>query len=72
MANEPIGFPDGRIKKPSLSNLKPKLKKHRTGGFDALARKKRNDLGKPPDNTFRQKVDKRPGFKIKGLAHSAW
>ena len=40
-------FPDGRIGKPSLSTLKRKLKKYRTGGFDALSRKKRNDSGLP-------------------------
>jgi transposase InsO family protein len=40
-------LPDGRIKKPSLSTLKRKLKKYRSGGFDALVRKKRNDRGKP-------------------------
>lgn len=47
LAREKIRFPDGRIGKPSLSTLKRKLKKYHTGGFDALARKKRNDLGKP-------------------------
>ena len=44
-ADKQIRFPDGRIRKPSLSTLKRKLKKYRTGGFDALARKKRNDSG---------------------------
>jgi len=47
LAKEPVRFPDGYIKTPSLSTLKRKLKKYRTAGFDALARKKRNDAGKP-------------------------
>ena len=47
LAKEPVSFPDGHIKNPSLSTLKRKLKKYRTGGFDALARKGRKDLGKP-------------------------
>jgi transposase InsO family protein len=47
LAKTPVRFPDGHIKTPSLSTLKRKLKKYRTGGFDALARKKRNDAGKP-------------------------
>ena len=45
IADKQIRLPDGRIGKPSLSTLKRKLKKYRTGGFDALARKKRNDSG---------------------------
>ena len=40
-------FPDGTRKKPSLSTLKRKLRKYRTGGFEALARKPRRDRGKP-------------------------
>jgi len=44
LAKEPVSFPDGHIKNPSLSTLKRKLKKYRTGGFDALARKGRKDL----------------------------
>ena len=47
LARKAVRFPDGHIKKPALSTLKRKLKKYRTGGFDALARKKRNDSGKP-------------------------
>jgi transposase InsO family protein len=47
LAKEPVRCPDGHIKKPSLSTLKRKLKKYRTAGFDALARKRRKDLGKP-------------------------
>ena len=47
IADKKLHFPDGRIGKPSLSTLKRKLKKYRTGGFDGMARKKRNDSGKP-------------------------
>ena len=47
LAKQPVRFPDGHIKTPSLSTLKRKLKKYRTAGFDALARKKRCDRGKP-------------------------
>ena len=47
IAGKKLHFPDGRIGKPSLCTLKRKLKKYRTGGFDGMARKKRNDSGKP-------------------------
>ena len=47
LSKEPVRFPNGHIKEPSLSTLKRKLKKYRTGGFDVLARKRRNDRGKP-------------------------
>ena len=40
-------FPDGKLRKPSISTLRRKLQQYRTGGFDALARKRRNDRGKP-------------------------
>jgi len=46
-ADEQIQFPDGRIGKPSLSTLRRKLNRYRRGGFDALARKHRNDRKKP-------------------------
>jgi transposase InsO family protein len=39
-------FPDGRVRKPSLSTLRRKLNRYRQGGFDALARKSRSDRGK--------------------------
>lgn len=39
-------FPDGRIRKPSLSTLRRKLNRYRQAGFDALARKGRSDRGK--------------------------
>ena len=47
LTKQPVRFPDGHIKKASLSTLKRKLKKYRAGGFDALSRKKRKDSGKP-------------------------
>lgn len=40
-------FPNGRLGKPSLSTLRRKLNKYRAGGFEALARKPRNDRGQP-------------------------
>ena len=39
-------FPDGTIKKPSLSTLKRKLSRYQKHGLDGLARKKRSDRGK--------------------------
>ncbi len=39
-------FPNGELKKPSLSTLKRKLKYYREGGFKSLYRKSRNDKGK--------------------------
>ena len=45
LAQEPIVYPDGKCKKPSLSTLKRKLAAYRIGGFDALGRKPRNDQG---------------------------
>jgi transposase InsO family protein len=46
-ADEEIQFPDGRVGKPSLKTLRRKLNRYRQGGFDALARKRRSDRGKP-------------------------
>lgn len=46
LAQEPVVYPDGKCKKPSLSTLKRKLSAYRIGGFDALGRKPRNDQGK--------------------------
>lgn len=42
-----VVFPSGCKRKPSLSTLKRKLKKYRQGGFNTMARKVRNDRGKP-------------------------
>ena len=46
MAKVKIRFPDGQIRKPSLSTLRRKLNRYQQGGFDALARKGRSDRGK--------------------------
>lgn len=47
LAQEPIRFPDGHVKKPSLSTLRRKLNRYRQDGFDGLERQKRSDRGKP-------------------------
>jgi putative transposase len=46
LAEKDCAFPDGRRKKPSLSTLRRKLKLYRERGFEALARRPRNDRGK--------------------------
>jgi transposase InsO family protein len=46
-AAQEIVFPDGRRRKPSLSTLKRKLRLYRQGGFGALPKKRRRDLGVP-------------------------
>jgi transposase InsO family protein len=46
LASEEIVFPDGKRRKPSLSTLKRKLRRYKKQGFDALARKRRSDLGR--------------------------
>lgn len=40
-------FPDGKRQRPSLSTLRRKLRKYQREGFEALARKKRSNHGKP-------------------------
>lgn len=45
LSQKEMVFPDGRMGKPSLSTLRRKLNRHRSGGFDALARKDRKDRG---------------------------
>ena len=47
IAEKEMLFPDGRIKRPSVSTLHRKLKRYQEGGFDALSRKKRMDRGSP-------------------------
>lgn len=47
LAREQRVFPDGRRRKASLSTLRRKLKIYREKGFEALARKRRSDRGKP-------------------------
>lgn len=56
-AKEPVQYPDGRTRTPSLSTLRRKLNLYRQGGFDNLARKIRADLGKPR-NTRVQVIEK--------------
>lgn len=46
LASEEVVFPDGKRRKPSLSTLKRKLRQYRGRGFEALARKRRCDLGR--------------------------
>lgn len=46
LASKDVLFPNGVVKKPSLSTLKRKLKKYQKGGFNALFRKSREDQGK--------------------------
>lgn len=47
LAQKKVRFPNGQLRKPSLATLKRKLKRYRSGGFEALARKTRADRGKP-------------------------
>jgi putative transposase len=56
-ANEPVQYPDGRTRTPSLSTLRRKLNLYSQGGFDNLVRKIRADLGKPR-NTSVQVIEK--------------
>lgn len=57
LADQSICFPDGSIKKPSLSTLRRKLNRYRKAGFDALARKHRSDQG-AARNTDHQVIEK--------------
>ncbi len=60
IASGEVVFPNGKVKKPSLSTLKRKLNKYREGGFHALFRKERSDLGKPravPGDVVKLAVD---------------
>jgi transposase InsO family protein len=47
VAREERLFPDGGRRRASLSTLRRKLKTYREEGFEALARKRRSDRGKP-------------------------
>jgi transposase InsO family protein len=47
LAQEQRLYPDGQRRKPSLSTLRRKLRIYREEGFEALARKRRSDRGKP-------------------------
>ena len=57
ISQKKLCFPDGTVKKVSVSTLRRKLNKYRQGGFDALARKRRSDLGKSR-NTHSQAIEK--------------
>jgi transposase InsO family protein len=46
LCKKEVLMPDGRLRKPSLSTLKRKLKEYREGGLSALTRKIRSDRGK--------------------------
>lgn len=45
LAQKEVVFPDGRMGKPSLSTLRRKLNCYNNGGFEALFRKPRSDIG---------------------------
>jgi hypothetical protein len=46
IADEEVSFPDGSRRKPSFSTLQRKWKLYQQGGFEALARRPRNDRGR--------------------------
>ena len=51
LASKPVEHPDGKVRKPSLSTLKRKLRRYQKRGFDALERKARADrCGSRSDN----------------------
>jgi putative transposase len=47
LAEEQVLFPDGQIRKPTLSTLRRKLNRYRQNGFDGLERQQRSDRGEP-------------------------
>ena len=47
LAQTEVVFPNGRTGKPSLSTLRRKWRAYRSGGFSALARRRRSDREKP-------------------------
>jgi transposase InsO family protein len=60
LANEERRFPDGKLKRPSLSTLRRKLRKYRKGGFESLARKLRVDRGQTrahPEKLVRRAIE---------------
>ncbi len=60
LASQEVVFPNGECRKPSLSTLKRKLKKHKDGGFYALFRKIRKDQGKSrvvPDEVIARAIE---------------
>ena len=46
LAGRSVKFPDGKLRKPSLSSLYRKLRLYQSSGFDSLKRKVRADRGK--------------------------
>jgi len=46
IAGQPVTFPDGQRKKPSLSTLRRKWKRWQQDGLEGLVRKRRSDRGK--------------------------
>lgn len=51
LSREEVVFPDGSRRKPSVSTLRRKLNTYRSGGFEALGRKRRADRGEPRAHT---------------------
>jgi putative transposase len=47
LSQKEVVFPGGRMGKPSVSTLRRKLNRYRSGGFEVLARKDREDRGQP-------------------------
>ena len=45
LAQKEVIFPDGTLRRPSVSTLRRKLNLYKEAGFNALARKRRTDLG---------------------------
>ena len=45
LASEPVEYPDGKTRTPSLSTLRRKFTLYRKEGFDSLERKARSDRG---------------------------
>jgi len=60
LSSKAVVFPDGQVKKPSLSTLKRKLAKYQKGGVQGLCRKPRNDRGKirvQPDEVISKAIE---------------
>lgn len=45
LASQPVVYPDGKTRTPSLSTLRRKLRRYQTRGFNALERRTRQDRG---------------------------
>lgn len=57
LAAKNIEFPDGKVRKTSLTTLRRKLNRYSEGGFEALERKKRRDRGRSR-NVSQDVIDK--------------